>query len=374
MKRSVKLRHRSSSCRDLPLLCIAVVAAGLLAACAQVPGRVHKISPAVSGEPLVYMSDDGGSSAFWLVEADRPATRQLLQSMPHAPGWSGRAALAPNGSTLAYTLLGRNSSDPDHEAQIWLLNLEDRQTVLFVAGVDLRSALVWSADSSSIAYEHRTGTRGEIWERSFGADPEFVAASPAGAELIPFAFGPDGTLLAALYDQGGTDIVGVQPGDARQTRHVSNGVARDLVLSPDGGRAAFVFDDDATAPSSGGGTVDLRTGATARLPHRWGEIIGVAWTAANRLTAGSTGMAAGIRDESGDVVVASRDGGFDQPLAWSPSGRYLAVRHFRGQTGGDPGAASELVVKNDGARFDLTTGQPARFVGWLAPYSNAGQR
>ena len=323
MKRSVKLRHRSSSCRDLPLLCIAVVAAGLLAACAQVPGRVHKISPAVSGEPLVYMSDDGGILGF-LAGRGRSAGHPTAAAEHAACSRVEQArSSGSERATLAYTLLGRNSSDPDHEAQIWLLNLEDRQTVLFVAGVDLRSALVWSADSSSIA------VRAPNWHP--GRDLGAVVRSRSGVRRrLPAGAEPDPVRLRA-----GRDLArrAVRPRRHRYRRCPARGRATGPARQQwRGSRSSSLRMEDAPpsfsttmppAPSSGGGTVDLRTGATARLPHRWGEIIGVAWTAANRLTAGSTGMAAGIRDESGDVVVASRDGGFDQPLAWSPSGRYL---------------------------------------------------
>jgi len=368
MKSSAAERRRRWLFRTSWLLLAAVAAGGILVAGARLTANDRPPTTRQRGESLVYMADDGTSSSFWLVDAGRPSTRVLIQSVPHAAGWSGQAAVAPDGNAIVYTRLSQSESDPDHAAELWLLRLADRRPVLLSEDVDLRSPLVWSSDSASIVYQRLDGQQAQLWRRRIDGGVPVIAASPApGSVVIPFGYADDGDLLGALYDQSGTELVRLgNDGEQQQVQHLSDGTARDLVLSPDRRRVGFLFTDTSVnPPASRGAAVDLSTGSISILPSAWGEVVGIAWTPASVLVAGSAGSAAALRAESGKIVVPVKGSGFAQPLSWSSSGLYLAVRSFSGQSGQDPGSAAEMVLRTDGPAFELTTGQPVRFVGWL---------
>lgn len=59
--------------------------------------------------------------------------------------------------------------------------------------------------------------------------------------------------------------------------------------------------------------------------------------------------------------------GFDQPLAWSPDGKYLAVRSFTGESPVNPGSARLDLVAVTGQRLTLAEGADLLAIGWWKP-------
>jgi hypothetical protein len=334
--------------------------------------ETHRAAAPQSSDSLVYMADDDTSSSYWLVDAQRPSTRKLLQSVPHAPHWSGQSALAPDSSVLAYTVLQPNQADPDREAELMLLSIGERRSTLLATGVDLRSPLVWSPESSAIVYTRVSDGRQDLWRQPVnGGEPTLLASPATGEVLLPFAFESSDSILAARYGQQGTDLLQISlAGEERPIQHISDSTARGFTLAPNHASVGFLSPDGPGTSTFRGAALDVGSGSIARLPAGWGELVGLAWTPAGGLVSGSAGAGAAVRDESGRIVFASGGSGFNQPLAWSSSGRYLAIRRFTGVSGEEPGAASEVVLNPDGTVFGLTTGQPVRFVGWLG--SQAG--
>ncbi|MEX0786322.1 MAG: hypothetical protein WD939_06780, partial [Dehalococcoidia bacterium] len=57
--------------------------------------------------------------------------------------------------------------------------------------------------------------------------------------------------------------------------------------------------------------------------------------------------------------------GFDVPIAWSPDGAQLIVRHFDGGSGADPGPSRVVIVGEDGSRRELSPLSDVAIAGWL---------
>lgn len=372
---SCLLPPRRSRLFRVSSLCLLVAAAFTLHLSPPLHGSgPARIAPAqVATDIFVSVQDDGSSTTFWLTDAGHASKRQRLRTVEHARGWSGAATVAPDGRGIAYTRLPQNESNPDRQAELWFLRIADRRATMLAAGVDLRSILVWPADSSAVIYQRFDGGQAQLWRQALAGGPgEFVAASAPGTALIPIGYtGPQRDLLAARFDRQGTDLIGVhEAGSAEVTWHLADGPARNLVLSPDGTRLAFLFVDMAGPSLSRAGTVDLATGDSKQLPVEWGEAVGVAWEPDGTLMAGSAGPAAGLRLESGAVLRPAGPAGFAQPLAWSPSGRFLAARRFSGRSGQNPGSARDVILDREGA--DSGGGVAGRFAGWLAPAGSGG--
>jgi hypothetical protein len=65
-------------------------------------------------------------------------------------------------------------------------------------------------------------------------------------------------------------------------------------------------------------------------------------------------------------TIPAPSGGFDVPLAWSPDGRYLAVRSLQGEPPNQITAEKIVVISPaNGGRYELQTSGPAQFIGWL---------
>ena len=57
--------------------------------------------------------------------------------------------------------------------------------------------------------------------------------------------------------------------------------------------------------------------------------------------------------------------GFDQPLSWSPDGKFLAVASFAGESLGNPGPAHLVFVSPVGQRPAAPEGADFEPIGWV---------
>ncbi len=69
--------------------------------------------------------------------------------------------------------------------------------------------------------------------------------------------------------------------------------------------------------------------------------------------------------EGAERTVTARQAGFDVPVAWSPDGRFLALRAFTGTDTEHPGAEQPALVDVEGQRQPVVGDGPIEFIGWL---------
>jgi hypothetical protein len=267
-------------------------------------------------------------------------------------------------------MLPPGARDPDQSAQLMMLALGDGQAQAVASHVDLRSTLVWQANSSAVTYEQIRGSQEEVWlQPRAGGTSSVVAVANIGERLIPVADQRDaGILHMARFGPDGVDFESAQQGTPPQTlRHLANGAVRNLSVAPEGGRVAFLATGAAGADlTSRAFVLDPSDGSKQELPEAWGEMVGLAWRPDGTLVVGSTGSIGGLRTLTGTPILAPTSGGFLQPLAWSPSGQYLAVRVFSGPSAEEPGSARDALLTQDGKLEAITDTIPVRFVGWVA--------
>lgn len=320
-----------------------------------------------AAEAFVFAEESGDTTTYWLADAQNPSVRKRLATVAHHPGHSGEASLSPDGHWLAYTALPPSAGDPDHQAELWLLRIGGGARRLD-AGVDLLSFLVWSPDGASVTFDQVTATGVELWRQAVAAKgAQRLAAATPSAVVIPAGYDREGTvLIGARLGPDGTDVVRVAPAALSVVSHAGDGAGRDFVLSPDRSHLAYLAVSGAGAQAAyEARAVSLTDGSSQTYAESGAEDVGVAWQPGGALSIGSVGATRGLRTANAGTIFPKHNPGFEQPLAWSPSGTRLAVRQFAGSSAADPGAARDLVIESDGARRSITAADPVRFVGWI---------
>ena len=298
----------------------------------------------------------------------------------HAPGWGAFASVSPDGGAIAYTALAEDEPDP-HAGSPAIAGVihADGSTQVLAGDVDLLVPPVWRPDGGAIVVRRNVplaASAGAFTLLQLGLDGSSATlAERTGIALFPIAFSLDGlTFYYASLDATGSDLWAVDAGGAneRLLAHLSDEIARDWTLSPDGATIAYSVAESGTHPRIVTMTVDVATGAMAEAaagPRQRIEF-NPAWDAAGDLTiaavdaAGAGGAAVRLDDAGEAEAVSATPGGLDLPLAWSPDGGVLAVRAVHAPSGEEAPGFLELVTE-DGGRRRVSSSADALIVGWV---------
>jgi len=160
---------------------------------------------------------------------------------------------------------------------------------------------------------------------------------------------------------------------------LSDQIARDYALSPDATRVAFLVPGLVEGQFvSRTYVADITSKGVSALPSPAGLTLGdqlsPAWHPDGKSVAigqlpggGEPGRVAVVPLDGGKpLFLPPPDKGFDQPLSWSPDGKFLAVASFTGESLGNPGPSRLVFVSVNGQRPAAPEGAEIRAVGWLA--------
>ncbi len=332
------------------------------------------------GPPPALLSEFHGSFTLLLLATGAGlAERRPLARLDHAPNWTPRFAVSPDGSRVAYTLLPAQARIPETEAELWVLSLRGGAARRLSTGTDLRTTPVWSPDGGRVVTLRTVQGAGgassmvldEFPVQGGAARP--LARGGAGERLFPVGYAPDGhTFYLVRFTREATTIEAVDTGagTGRSVARLAPGTVRDVRLAPDGTRLLFLALEGAPARYRAR-VIDLPTGEVRDVLGGASreEDVGVAWRpgGAGTATVGSVTPPGGrvLLVEAQERTVTAREAGFDVPVAWSPDGRFLAVRAFSGTDTEHPGAEQPGVVDVEGRRQLLSGDGPIEFIGWL---------
>jgi TolB protein len=226
---------------------------------------------------ILLTSNREGDSEIYSVRADGSAARRLTRN----PGFDGFASWSPNGRKILYYSQVRRTG--------WsggiVMNADGSGKRRLVANGS------WSPDGRRIVYGWKGDGNGEIYVMNAdGSGGHVVVARPSTEEWSP-EWSPTGRTIAFVTDRDGNrEIYGMNV-DGSGQRNLTRNPQRDgedgtrFFWSPDGSRIAFVTNRDR-----------------------------------------DTEVYVMNADGSGQRRV-TRSPGYDEPLAWSPDGRRLAIRH-----------------------------------------------
>lgn len=214
------------------------------------------------------------------------------------------------------------------------------------------------------------------------ADTVATATAIAQATATSFAATVTSVAQTATSTPTSTPTPGPTPTPTPLTGDVflllSDQIARDFALSPDASRVAYIvpglIDGEFVArvhiaDVAAGRVSPLRSPPALPVVEQIGPIWGPgrAQISVGLLpAAGEPGRVAVVPVDRGEVILlpAARQG-FDQPLAWSPDGKFVAVRHFQGDSLANPGRTRLVFVSPKGQRPAAPPGPAFEPIGWV---------
>jgi Tol biopolymer transport system component len=333
-----------------------------------------------AGQLLLVSEFGEHEDTILAVDPHDVSARTTIATVDHAEGYGIFAALGPAGDAIAYTALplGEANPRPDTPALAAIVDAAGDVTQL-AADVDLLITPVWAPDGEAIVV--RKNTPGADDAGSFellllGRDgSRSTITSWSSAAVFPIAFSPDGArLYFATLSPRGTDLYSVAPDGAEETMiaHLSDEIARDWRLSPDGSRIAYSVAVGGPEPGVATRVLDLASGDTsdAATSSGSGDEFNPTWQRDGGLTIASMkpdgGGDAVALDASGAIdPLTDNEDSIDLPLEWSPDGEKLVVRNVEGASAFDAGASHVEIVGADGGRERVSESADVLIVGWL---------
>jgi len=332
------------------------------------------------GQHLLISEFGTSSDTIVAVDAADTSSRKTIARIDHADGWGIFATASPDGRAIAYTALppDERRPSPAAPARAAIVDVEG-DTTLLADDIDLLIPPVWAPDSGAIVVRRNTpqeGSAGSFELLLLGRDgTRSVITTWHSAALFPIAFSPDGgALYFATLSATGADLYAIAPDGSGETlvAHLSDDIARDWRLSPDGATLAYTVAERGAEPRIVAMTLDLATGTTAAASGDAGRAeLNPAWNGDGSLAIASVDAGSGegraVRiDSEGDAsTLSERDGSVDLPLTWSPDGGALVVRAVEAAADGAAAGAAIDIVREDGARERVSESADALIVGWV---------
>ncbi|MDP9237876.1 MAG: hypothetical protein M3P30_10875 [Chloroflexota bacterium] len=337
----------------------------------------------VQGHGQKLLISEFGDSADTIVAVDPSdvTQRTTIATIDHAAGYGVFPVLAPDGKAIAYTALPSDlpKPAPDSPALAAFVSTDGKATIL-ADDVDLLVPPVWSPDSQSFVVRKNTPA-----ENAAGSFELLLLARDGSrstittwttASIFPIAFAPDGSkLYFAALNNDGTDLYAVAPDGSGEAKlaHLSDQIARDWKLSPDGAKLVYSVAESGGTPEVITKTLDLGTSVAAdsvAASTADRTEFNPAWKSDGSLTIASVkpqggGDALSVSTAGDTQPLTTNDSSIDLPLGWAPDDAKLAVRSVDGKTPLDAGEGHVDLVDADGHRDRVSDDVDVLIVGWI---------
>lgn len=333
-----------------------------------------------SAPSFVFVEFGPTADAIRIAPVTDPANARTVATVAHAEGFGIYAALSPDGQRIAYTVIPPVEGEPSIESPAELRVIQaDTGDQLLATGADLLVPPVWSPDSDAVVFRRSVPAEGssgsfDLVRVDLAGNETMLVSSTSG--LFPIGYA-GGALYYGAVSSSGTDLYRYD-GIPAFVAHLSDDVARDWRLSPDGSKLAYLVMQEREgafgftarvydlAGAGLGGFAVLATRDSA--PDEFGPV----WNpATGGLTLGRLDPAAPspmieVGPDGAERSLSATARGFDVPVSWSPDGSYLIFRWFLGDSAENPGPSRLHVLTPDGERELLSINSDIQIIGWIA--------
>lgn len=309
-----------------------------------------------------------------------PANARTVATVAHAEGFGIYAALSPDGQRIAYTIIPPVEGEPSIESPAELRVIQaDTGDQLLATGADLLVPPVWSADSDAVVFRRSMPAEGspgsfDLVRVDLAGNETTLVSSTSG--LFPIGYAGDALYYAAVSSSG-TDLFRYD-GIPAFVAHLSDDVARDWRLSPDGSKLAYLVMQEregafgftarvydlAGAGLGGFAVLDTRDSAPDEFGPVWNPATG--GLTLGRLDPAAPSPMIEVGPNGAERSLSATARGFDVPVSWSPDGSYLIFRWFLGDSAENPGPSRLHVLTPDGERELLSINSDIQIIGWIA--------
>ncbi|MCK9487294.1 MAG: hypothetical protein M0R73_11445 [Dehalococcoidia bacterium] len=347
-------------------------------------GEVSPPASVADGTPMLVFAEFGlKADHIYLAPADAPDERTLVDTVEHADGWGINPATALAGPLVAYTVIPPTGPpERNSPAEVWVMNLETRNKTRLARDADLLVPPVFTPDGQGLLYRRSDGTQQEIVQIEVAAlTRRAVHTEQTTFGMFPIGVDATGALLFARLSDGGTDLYRAhEGGETAFVYHLSDDIARDWRLSPDGRALSYLTAEFVNERVAYRARVlslaDMDSPTEAPLPatmDEGGEHYGPVWAPdGSGITVGQEALvqasepAVTLGLDGSTSALAPAERGFDVPLGWAVGGRYLAVRWFSGTNSQNPGLDATVIVDRKGARLPVEVDTEVIFIGWYS--------
>ncbi len=377
--------------RVLATLVRPAVAVGVIAAAASVlwygastltgSGDPAPLFQPAESPSFVFVEFGRNADAIRVASVADPTNARTVATVAHAEGFGVYAALSPDGQRIAYTVVPPTEGEPSigSPAELRIIQADTGDQTL-ATGADLLVPPVWSPESDAVIFrrsvgaEDGAGTFELVRIDLSGEERVLVSGSEA---LFPIGFA-GGALYYAAFSTSGTDLYRFDGGPTF-VAHLSDDIARDWRLSPDGTKLAYLVQQDLG---------DGRLGFVARVLDLSGQGLGgfavlderdasapdefsPVWNPATggltlgRLDPDGASPLVEVAPDGSERALTSTDRGFDVPVSWAPDGSRLIFRWFLGDSAENPGPSRLHLLTPDGDRELLSVNSDIQIVGWI---------
>jgi len=193
---------------------------------------------------MVYAETDDDETIIWAVPLHDLIGKAALARIDHASGYPIKAAISPDGTKMAYTLLPRGRTRPAFNGKLFLMDIKEGIQRELDDNIDYYTVPRWSPDSLSIVYAKtiilsQEKYRTELY--SYSIDPnglkKILMTDEESLGIYPIGYSPNGKQF--YYDRiipEGDElwVINLNSNLNRFIAKISIGMAWNLSLSPDG--------------------------------------------------------------------------------------------------------------------------------------------
>lgn len=337
---------------------------------ASATGPQTAFASAPAGDYAVVSRTEGDTDIIAVAPVDNPSAPTEITRVHHLDGYSTNGVVSPDGKQLALIVPDAGSS-AQPSASLVLVGMNSGAQTRLAQNLDPQQTPLWAPDSASIVVVRNlqpTISIARVPTDNSGA--KTLKDYPKILGAYPFAFDPQGRLLAAIIDARGSTLTI----DGTDGALLSDQITRDWRLSPDGSQVAFIESnlDGGLHYQARIFAFDGSANVSAQAQTDGSQQLGVAWrpgsaaaTFGNEHT--TTSLDAGnaqsqsVAESTGDGITGG--GGFDVPIAYSKDGAALAVTHWTGPSFAQAGKSTLEVITETGR---VALPGYAKVLGWAA--------